>query len=34
VSSIGMDELIDEGCDCDSGKEHEERMDEGEGELI
>ena len=29
-----MDGLIDEGCDCDSGKEHEERMEGGEGELI
>jgi len=29
-----MDGLIDERGDCDSGKEHEERMDGGEGELI
>jgi len=29
-----MDGLIDEGCDCDSGKEQEERMGGGEGELI
>jgi len=29
-----MDGLIDEGCDCDSGKEHEKRMKGGEGELI
>jgi len=29
-----MDGLIDEGCDCDSGKEHEERMDGGKGELL
>jgi len=34
VGSIGMDELIDKGCDCDSGKEHEEGMDGGGGELI
>ena len=32
--SIGMDGLIDEGCDCDSGKEHEERIEGGEGEHI
>jgi len=31
---IGIDELIDEGCDCDSRKEHKERMKEGEGEPI
>jgi len=29
-----MDGFIDEGCDCDSGKEHEERMEGCEGELI
>jgi len=29
-----MDELIDEGCDCDSGKEHEERIEERERELV
>jgi len=29
-----MDGLIDEGCDCDSGKEDEEMMEGGEGELI
>jgi len=29
-----MDGLINEGCHCDSGKEHEERMEESEGELI
>ena len=34
VGSIEMDGLIDEECDCDSGKEHEERMEGGEGELI
>jgi len=34
VGSIGMDGLINEGCDCDSGKEHEERMEQGEAELI
>jgi len=34
VDSIGIDELIDEGCDCDSGKEHEGRMEGGEGDLI
>ena len=34
MGTIGMDGLIDEGCNCDQGKEHEERMNEGEGELI
>jgi len=34
VGSIGIDALIDEECDCDSGKDHEERMEGGEGELI
>jgi len=29
-----MDELINKGCDYYSGKEHEERMEGGEGELI
>jgi len=29
-----MDGLIDKGCDCDSGKEHEDRMEGGDGELI
>jgi len=29
-----MDGLIDEGCECDSGKEHEERMDMGEEVVI
>jgi len=28
-----MDALIDEGFDCNSGKEHEEGMEGGEGEL-
>ena len=34
MGSIGRDRLIDEGCDGDSGKEHEERMAGGEGELL
>ena len=34
MGSIGMDGLRDKGCDCDSGKEHEERMERGKGELI
>ena len=34
MGSIEMDELIAEECDCDSGKEHEERMEGGEGDLI
>jgi len=34
VGSIGIDRLIDEGCDSNSRKEHEERMEGGEGELI
>ena len=29
-----MDRLINEGCDTDSGKEHEERMQGGERDLI
>jgi len=29
-----MDGLIDKGCDCDSGKEHEKRVNGCEGELI
>jgi len=29
-----MDELIDEGYNCDWGKKHGERIDWGEGELI
>jgi len=32
VDSTGMDGLNEE--ECDSGREHEERMDGGEGELI
>jgi len=26
--------VVDEGCDCDSGNEHEERMEGGAGELV
>jgi len=29
-----MDWLIDKGCDCHSGKEHEERMEGGDDELL
>ena len=29
-----MDELINEECDCNWGKQHDERMEDGEGELI
>jgi len=31
VGSIRIEGLIDEGCDCDSGKEYEKRLDAGEG---
>jgi len=34
MGCIGMDGLIDKECDWDLGKEHEERIVEGEGELI
>jgi len=34
VGSIRMDGLIEEECDCVSSKEHEERMEGGEGEVI
>ena len=34
MGSIWIDVLIEKGCDCDSGKKHEERMNRGEGELI
>jgi len=34
VGCIWMDGLIDEGCDCDSGKEDKARLEGGEGELI
>ena len=34
MGSIRIAGLIDKGYDCDSGKEHEERIDGCEGELL